>query len=339
MKPVFKGIIACLAILALASCGGGVWAYQGLVAPLHGPVQPVSFKIESGQPAAQIAANLQTGGFIHSSLLMRAYLRLTHQSLKAGIYSLAKDGSSIQNIQPLLKGIVAERQVTIPEGLRLNEIAQLLERQGVLKTTDLLAVARYNPSVVALPDAYDLKADTFLEGFLFPDTYRFSADASATDVIQRMMTNYLTRTKDLSVNYDTLILASMVEREAKFDADRPLIASVFTNRLAAGMPLQSDVTVEYAAANARCPGDFTACTQSNWWTPVTSTSIDSPYNTYRQAGLPPRPICNPGLKSIEAAANPAKTDYLYFVADKDGHAHFAKTLAEHNQNVAKYLNQ
>ena len=197
--------------------------------PIHGASAPASFNVQPGQRAAEIAANLQTAGIIRSALALRGYLRLTHQSFKAGIYTLTPTGSSVDNIAPLLKGAVAERQVTIPEGLRLSEVAQLLEKNGIIPAADFLDAAHYRPSLVNLPDRYNLKADTFLEGFLFPDTYRFAASATADEVIQRLMTTYLMRTTDLAVDYDTLILASIIEREAKFDADRPLIASAITD--------------------------------------------------------------------------------------------------------------
>ncbi len=338
------GIIAILAVILGTTVA---WAYQALLRPVSGRTDPVSVTVVAGQSAADIARSLQEQGIIRSALALRGYLRLTGQSFKAGIYTVTATGSSVENVEPILDGAVAERQVTIPEGLRLTEIAQLLEENQILPAGDLLAAATYNPTVVTLPDRYNLKADTFLEGFFFPETYRFAAGASAADVIKRLMTTYLERTAELALDYKTLILASIVEREAKFDADRPLIASVYRNRLALGMPLQADPTVQYAAANRRyaCAEDGTGCaTRSSdksevWWQPPAADdlAIDSPYNTYRNAGLPPRPICNPGLKSIEAATHPAETDYLYFVTDTEGHAHFAITLAEHNQNVAQYL--
>ena len=268
-------------------------------------------------------------------------MKLSHKSFLPGIYNLVKSGSSLDNVDAITTGSVAERQVTIPEGLRINEVAQLLEKNDILPASDFLAAARYTPAQVTIPASYDLKADTFLEGFAFPDTYRLPADATGEEVVQRMVDNYVEQTKNLTVSYNTLILASIVEKEAKYDEDRAVIASVFTNRLSLGMPLQSNPTVAYAKANANCGSkSLDTCVQMSWWPiPVTAdfTSLVSQYNTYLVKGLPPRPICNPGIKSIEAAVNPAKTDYLYFITDASGHAHFAKTLAEHNANIAQYM--
>jgi len=344
----FRWLLGVVVLLLLTVAGTGVWAYQTLLRPVGGSAVPVSVTVVSGQSAATIAKLLEQEGIIRSALALRGYLRLTNQSFKAGIYTLTADRSSVENIETLVNGAVAERQVTIPEGLRLNEVAEILEEAEVLPRFDLVEAAQYNPTIVTLPDQYNLKADTFLEGFFFPETYRFAASTSAIDVIKRLMTTYLERTDGLIVDYDTLILASIIEREAKFDADRPLIASVYRNRLAIDMPLQADPTVQYAVANARhgCSDAMTSCaTRSSdgsevWWQPLVAgdTTIDSPYNTYQNIGLPPRPICNPGIASIRAAAASAETDFLYFVSDAEGHAHFATTLAEHNANVARYLN-
>ena len=334
-------IVGILVALILLIVGIIVWGWQSLAVPLNGGNTPTTFKVQSGEKSQTIADNLQQDGFIRSPLWLLAYLKLNHQALLPGIYSLTKSGTSIENVQPILTGSVAERQVTIREGLRLNEVAQLLQTDGVVSAPAFLSAARYNPATSPIPASYDLKTDTFMEGFLFPDTYRLAVGATAQNIVNTMESDYVTRTQNLNVSYNTLILASIIEREAKFDTDRPLIASVFLNRLAKGMPLQSDVTVQYAKANAECgPTAFSTCTLSNWWPALASSDfkgIDSPYNTYENTGLPPRPICNPGLKSISAAANPAQTNYLYFVADASGHAHFATTLAEHNANIAKYM--
>ena len=330
--------LAGLVILLIVTVGAAWWA---LVAPLNGAAEPVGFTVDAGQHAAEITAALDQAGFVRSQLALRGYLRVTHQTLKAGRYTLSKSGSSIQNVGSILQGVVAERQVTIPEGLRLSEVAALLERQGIVPASDFIAAAHYRPSVVALPASYNLKADTFLEGFVFPDTYRFAADATATMVVKKMVQTFVERTAQLSLSYDQLILASIVEREAKFDDDRATIAGVYANRLAAHLPLQSNPTVEYARANANCgPQPVEQCTLTDWWPqpkPADFHDLDSPYNTYRVLALPPRPIANPGLKSLKAAVNPAKHDDKFFVTDTDGHAHFAKTFDEHTKNVQRYL--
>jgi len=337
----FRWVLLCLALIVVIGGGVAAWGIHDVTAPLNGSTEPFTFVVASGERTQAITDRLASAGVIRSAWWVNVYLRVTHGALLPGTYTLSRAGGPISNIEPLTTGAVTERRVTIPEGLRVNEVAALLEKNQVISASDFLAAARYNPGLVALPSQYDLKSDTFLEGFLFPDTYDFPAAATANDVLTRMLQNYITRTADLSPTYDQLIVASIVEREAKFDEDRAGVASVYFNRVNAGMPLQSNPTVAYAAANAKCGAtSFQACVQDVWW-PALSTSdfsLDSPYNTYVAPGLPPRPISNPGLASITAAVHPATTNYFYFITDKSGHAHFATTLAEHNANVAKYLN-
>lgn len=343
-------IVASTTILLIAIVFvGAAWAWVSLAQPLHGSATPTTFKVQPGEGARTIAERLEADGYVRSKLALLAYLTVTGDQFIEGIYYLQRGGSSLANVEPVLTGTVAERQVTIPEGLRVHEIAQLLEQNMVVTAHDVTQAARYNPSLVTLPTNYNLKSDTFLEGFLFPDTYRLPVDATAEEVVTRLVTTYLSRTKAVPLTYEQLILASIVEREAKFDADRPLIAGVYANRLKLGMALQADPTVQYAKANARhgCSDDLTGCVTENlpeadegWWPTLTVAdyqAVESEYNSYRIRGLPPRPITNPGLASIAAAANPTDHDYLYFITDAEGHAHFAKTLEEHNRNKVEFL--
>lgn len=335
----FLFIVIGFGILVVAAVGLGV---QDLMRPMAGSAQPISFTVTSGERTQAITDRLATAGVIRSSWWTNVYLRVTRKALLPGTYALSREHSPITNIDPLTTGTVTARRVTIPEGLRVNEVAALLEKNEIISAKEFLESARYNPSLVGLPESYNLKADTFLEGFLFPDTYDFPADATANDVLTRMLQNYLLRTKTLAPTYDQLIVASIVEREAKFDEDRAGVAAVYVNRITAGMPLQSNPTVAYAAANAKCGSvPFESCQQPTWWPEPTTADflLNSPYNTYVVPGLPPRPIDNPGLASITAAVHPAVSDFIYFITDKDGHAHYAKTLTEHNANIAKYLGQ
>jgi UPF0755 protein len=170
-----------------------------------------------------------------------------------------------------------------------------------------------------------IKAAEGQEGYLFPDTYTFPVNTSSQDIIQVMKRNFEGKTRDLKPNLETMVLASIIEREAKYDEDRAEIASVYLNRLRTGMRLEADPTVQYAKGS---------------WESITSTdyhSVFSPYNTYLHAGLPPGPICNPGLASIQAASNPSKTDYFYFLTTRDGHAVFSKTFEEHKRKIRQYF--
>lgn len=252
----------------------------------------------------------------------------------------------IQQHRPVTPTIepAIEYTVTFPEGWRMEEMALRLADEGIIGSPSEYVQAVVQTDV-ATKAAFDIPADKSLMGFLFPDTYRFEADTPAVEVIEKQLAAFTARTKGLTLTYDTVILASIVEREARFEEDRAAIAGVYANRLSIGMPLQADPTVQFAKATAQstCAQtseiDSAACADIDWWPTVLRAdlqAIESSFNTYRVAGLPPEPICNPGLASLKAAAAPEDHDFTYFVSDADGHAHFAKTLAEHNANVAKY---
>ncbi len=178
-----------------------------------------------------------------------------------------------------------------------------------------------------------LRASESKEGYLFPDTYLFPKEASASSIVAKMVGTYNNKTKNLKnqsglTNKDAVILASLIERETKTNEERPMVAGIMLNRLNAGMPLQIDASVQYAVGTAK-----------DWWPILTLDDIStvSPYNTYKNKGLPPAPIANPGLSSLEAAFAPEDSDYWYYIHDPDGVIHYARTLAEHNSNIAKYL--
>lgn len=204
--------------------------------------------------------------------------------------------------------------ITIPEGLRSEEISQIL--QGKVPSSK----NEWTP---------ELKKN---EGYLFPDTYLIPKDADINLVIKIMHDNFEKKWGELKSDKnirEVVTLASIVEREAKFREDRPLVAGILTNRLKLEMPLQADATVQYARGKV----------DSNWWKRPTreDLKINSPFNTYLYTGLPPSPISNPGLEALKAAVNPAKTNYLYYLSSEDGRMHYAESLEEHNQNIEKYL--
>jgi len=246
---------------------------------------------------------------------------------------------------------LAEIKVTFPEGWRDEQMALRLKEKGViLSAGDYLGNTRTcvinNCVLQQFREKFGISSDKGMTGFLFPDTYSFLPNTDVSAVIAKQLETFQSRTTKLSLTYNKVVLASIVEREAKFDEDRPIIAGVYTNRLNNKMALEADPTVQYAklaADNQNCitPAGLSSadCQNISWWPTVSRAdlqNIKSPFNTYLNVGLPPQPICNPGLASLEAADEPAKNSYLYFVTDKDGHAHFAATLAEHNQNVAQY---
>lgn len=199
--------------------------------------------------------------------------------------------------------------VTIPEGKRREEIAQLVAAQGICSAADFMA------------------ASTGKEGYLFPDTYRFYKNTPASQVVSQMTSDFTTRTSSLHLKPETVVLASIVERESLNNTDRPLIAGIYSHRLSIGMKLQSDPTVEYGRDSlAQGTGLLTT-----YWKPITAAdyqSVNSAYNTYLIAALPPTAIANPGLPSLEAAANPTSTDQLFFLY-KNNKLFTSKTLQEH----------
>jgi UPF0755 protein len=301
--------------------------------------------VPSGATAADIGAQLQQLGLVRSSLVFRfaAEQAGVGNSLAAGDYELSKSMSTTEIIQVLAKGQVKRGLVaTIPEGWRSEQIADRLEATGFASRDEFLqAVA--SPAAVPGFELLNDPPPPRLEGYLFPETYQVPQKVSGSRAVEMMTRMFSARVGDaLRAQPEAkltpsrvITLASIVEREAKVPSERPTIASVYLNRLAENMPLQADPTVQYAVATR----DGTAAAGYNYWRDLTPADLEvnSPFNTYINAGLPPGPICNPGEASIKAVLQPARTSYLYFVAKADGSGThlFANTLEEHNANVAK----
>ncbi len=302
--------------------------------------QQVTFVVAESESVGSVATRLQDAGLIRSGTYFKLKMRLSNadSKLKAGRFSLEKGMSVDQIISALTTSDnVQVINIRFQEGWRTEQYAEQLVQAGLIQTTDQFTAAIQNGNW-----NYDFLAsrpnETTLEGFLFPDTYQFRADATPADIINIMLQNYELRVpknqqakaQDLGLNlYQVMIVASIVEREAVLPEERPIIASVYYNRLKKNMPLQADPTVQYAIG-----------TSGDWWPQITPNdlNVQSPYNTYRTPSLPPSPICNPSAASIDAALNPAQTDYLYFVAKGDGSGShvFAKTYDEQLKNIQKY---
>jgi UPF0755 protein len=298
-----------------------------------------------GATASDIGNDLQQRGLVRSGLVFRlaAEQASVGTSLAAGNYELSRSMSTTEIIQVLAHGQVKRGLVaTIPEGWRSEQIADRLEAAGFASRDDFLRAVAAPESVPGF-DVVGANAPPRLEGYLFPETYEVQQKVSGSRAAELMVRMFGQRVGDALraqsesklTTRQLLTLASIVEREAKQASERPTIASVYLNRLAADMPLQADPTVQYAVATHDGP----AAVAYGYWRILTPSDlqVDSTYNTYRVAGLPPGPICNPGEASIKAVLQPAKTDYMYFVATTDGSgAHlFARTLDQHNANVAK----
>ena len=307
------------------------------------------FMIEPGETALAVASRLEEEGFVSDAGLFRNYMRYhgIDQRLAAGDFEIAKNMTMPEIAEQLQRAHYEEIVLTIPEGMRAEEVADLLDVKGVMDGQEFLALVRGgSASVDALGDYPWLPAGLpTLEGYLFPDTYRLPARAKPVDLVRRMLDNFQNRVTDETLALaakagrsveQVINMAAIVEREAPLADDRPLVASVYWNRLdgrcakeAVGNYLQADPTVQYAAGR---PGEW-------WWKPPSVEAyqtVQSPYNTYLWPGLPPTAIASPGLSAIRAAAAPADTAYCFFVATGDGAHVYATTLAEHQANVARY---
>ncbi len=301
----------------------------------------VPFTVEIGETAASIAGRLQEQSLINDADLFRLFLRYNglDASLEAGDYELRRNMNMREIAEALQKASFEEVAVTIPEGWRAEQVAELLTNQNIMDGAVFLATVRQGTGIDH-PLLADRPAGASYEGYLFPDTYRLPAKASPEDLISRMLDNMASKIPANAVEltaaqgytfYEILTVASIVEREAVIPDERPTIASVYLNRLAQGMPLQADPTVQYAMGYQTDTGQW-------WKTPVTLeeySQVNSPYNTYLNYGLPPGPISNPGASAINATLQPEQTDYLFFMGcGGEGRHLFAVDFATHEVNVA-----
>jgi len=369
---ILRGVIFAIALAALA-VAGWVWTQRVRGVNLAGPQQmtdldrwvigtyldllrgndltrpasndptPQTFVVNPGESVAAIARRLQAQGLIRDAELFRLYVRYKglDATLNAGAFTLRPNMNVEQIALALQRSAGREVQVTIPEGRRREEIAQFLEEQLGVSANEFIrltsrARAYGYPFLRGLPD------DASLEGYLFPDTYRLPENPTPQDVILRMLDAFGAKAAPLLEQaraegrnpHELLTLASIVEREAVLPAERPLIASVYFNRLRVGQPLQADPTTQYALGYQT--------DQKTWWKKGLTLDdlkfVDSGgYNTYVNPGLPPGPIANPGLSSIQAVLQPAQTNYFYFVAscNGDGSHQFSVTFEEHLRKLCR----
>ena len=313
-------------LIVLALVLGAAWLAYGLLIPA-GPSQEKLVQLKPGSSARHIAAELSSAGIIRSQYAFLLWHSLHgRRPLKAGEYAFDHRASMREVYDRIARGDIYFQTLVVPEGYNMFDIAAAVQEAGLGKREDFLKVAR---TEIALVRDLDPQAPS-LEGYLFPDTYHFTRTQSLHDMAAAMVRRFRQAAKEagLSQNvHDVVTMASIVEKETGAPDERPEVASVFYNRLEKHMVLATDPSVIYAALlNNRYSG---VIHQSD-------LHFDSPYNTYRTAGLPPGPISNPGMASLRAAVNPAKTDFLYFVSDNQGHHRFARTDAEHASNVQAY---
>jgi UPF0755 protein len=316
-----KKILVVLGLLILFSILTFVWWQNGLLPADNSNKSPKIFVIQNGQGVREISNNLKKSDLIRDPIVFFLLTKMQgiDKKIQAGDFRL-NPAMSAQEIATTLTHGTLDIWTTIPEGLRADEIADI--------------------SKAGIPSYESSWRDALVanEGYLFPDTYLIPRDADIDLVLSLLKNNFQkkfdsvrdTKTTNLT-NAQTITVASMVEREAKYASDRPLVASVIINRLNIGMALQIDATIQYALG-------YQADTKTWWKKDLTlaDLKINSPYNTYKNVGLPPTPISNPGLSAIEAALKPADTNYLYYYSDKQGHLHFATTIEGHNANIKKY---
>jgi UPF0755 protein len=283
--------------------------------------------LRPGFSTRRIAAELKSAGVIRSE---KAFLALHFlrrgRSLKAGEYRFATPASMFDIEKRLERGDIYVHTVVIPEGYTMFDVAQAMEQAGLCSREEFLKVAQADTTLITdlAPEAKSL------EGYLFPDTYDFTRTQSPHDIAALMVKHFRQVATAIGLTSDVqrvVTMASIVEKETGAPEERAKVASVYYNRLDRKMALDADPSVIYAELLA---GSYQGALHHD------DLQTDSPYNTYRNAGMPPGPIANPGKSALEAALHPAQTDYLYFVSDANGHHRFARTLEEHNQNINAY---
>jgi len=321
-----KRSFAKLIILALLAAAG--WLAAALLWPLSPPLQTTVI-FPPGAGARTIAHQLAAAGVIRSE---RAFILLYHArkglKLRAGEYAFTRPTNTLEVMDRIARGDSLSRTLVIPEGYNMFEIAQAVEGAGLGKASDFLAIAAHDTSFLR---TYDPQA-TSLEGYLFPDTYRFTRTQTMHDIVAAMVRRFQREAAALGLTENvrrTVILASIVEKETAVPEERPLVAGVYVNRLQKSVPLGADPTVIYAAELA---GRYRGVIHQS------DLDSDSPYNTYHHPGLPPGPIANPGSAALRAALHPAQTPFLFFVAEGDGSGRhrFSSSYREHERNVAAY---
>ena len=301
-----KAVITFIVLLALSSLGFTWWKVSLLPASQSPTTR--EFVIGKGDGVRETSRKLKEAGIIRDQIAFFLLVKKLNLETKiqAGSYKLSPGDTAEQIAQKLPRG-TEDVWVTVPEGWRKEEIAEFLATKNITGDFNVQNEGRY-----------------------FPDTYLVPKEITAEAFFRLMQENFDNKVK-FPVTADQLIVASMVEREARTEEDRPIVASVIFNRLKNDMALDIDATIQYAIGKTKDNG---------WWKKdltIDDLRFKSPYNTYINPGLPPGPICNPGLSSIRAAVNPADTPYYFYISDKSGKMYYAKTLAEHNRNIALYL--
>jgi UPF0755 protein len=314
-----------LFLLVLLAGGAGAW----LVLTPYGPETETFVNVAPGSSVVAIGRKLEAAGVVRSRYAFDMVRWLRRGKLQAGEYAFDHPAPVTEVYARIARGDVVTISLTVPEGANIFDIAARAQQAGLGTRQDFMAAAASQTGLIADLDP----GAASLEGYLFPDTYRFPPTVTAVQMVTAMVKRFRVVAAQLGLKENVrrvVTMASLVERETAVDAERPLVASVFENRLQKNMPLRTDPSVIYGLELA-----------GKWRGTIYASDLtrDTPYNTYLHAGLPPGPVANPGIPSLRAAMDPPKTNYLYFVAagtDAQGHSLFAETLDEHNRNVAEY---
>lgn len=320
---IFKYIALSLLVIFLLLLVLGAYFFKKTLITPNALANPIVIKIENNTSKKEAAKTLKEAGAINNEYIFLLTTVLYSKKINAGFYEMTPGMSIIEVIKKIDTKDIKLLKITFPEGWRMEQMAERLDANGVISYSEFMLAAEGK------------------EGRLFPDTYLFNPKMTGGEVVKMMLDDFATRTQDLNLTDDQLILASIVEREAANDADRGLIAGIYNNRLKAGMKLQSDPTVEYGRDTFAISKLSLAdkMDYAYWKSAKTAeyTSVKSVYNTFLVDSLPVGPICNPGLASIKAAQNPEATKYYYFLYGSDGNLHPSVTAAEHKALAAKYL--
>lgn len=331
-----RGCFWLVLILAAVLFTGFLYCKWLLDPVAEGDKPPVIIEIPKNSSSSSVAKMLKEKNLIKSTLAFRCYSRLKgwDSKIQAGEYQLSASMSIPEILKTIMRGSQVFYTFTVPEGYNVEQIAQLLAEKGLGSKEKFLALCK-NGDGLEYPFLKKHPGTKYLlEGYLFPDTYKITKQSTEKDIIHMMLErfagelerlDFAEKAEKLNLTvHEAVTIASMIEKEAIFDKERPIISGVIQNRLRKGMPLQIDATVLYALGEHKEVVLYE------------DLEVESKYNTYKVKSLPPGPIACPGSSSLKAAVEPAQTDYLYYVAKPDGTHAFSKTLTQHNRNVAKY---
>ena len=329
-----KKIIIPILILLLLGGFFLVYIWQSIYLPKSFSPEEVIFSVKNGEGSKEISVNLERAGLIKWGPALRLYVQFKEVAgkLQAGSYRLSPSMTIPEIVDKFVNGDVANEKITFPEGFNLKKIKKSFEDSEFLKTVDLGEFR-----IIDFKEEFDFLSDTpneaSLEGFLFPDTYFFEPPMQEEEVARIFLNNFGEKispyqdeisAKELTL-FDIVTMASLIEKEVQTKEDKELVSGIFWKRIELGKPLESCATIAYIKG------------VDQWLYSFDDTRIESPYNTYLHAGLPPGPICNPGLESILAALYPKDSDYWYYLSTPEGETIFSKTFEEHSLAKEKYL--